>query len=83
MPGEDIVCVVDEDKSPSPNKLSPTDQLYVKVPSESIRLVLSKDIVPSESHITVLSTVKSAVIKSTLIFCIRLSEDIHSPDGLV
>ena len=57
------MCVVDE--SPSPSEIPPTVQLYVKVPSVSIRLVLSKDITPSESHITVLSTVKSGSIKST------------------
>ena len=54
MPGEEILCVVDKDASGAPNKLAPTVQLYVKTPSSPITLLLSKDIAPSESHITVL-----------------------------
>ena len=75
--------MVEEDRSS--NELSPTVQLYVKVElsSSTIILLLSNDIVPSESHITVLSTVKSAVIKSTLTNIVVSKTETHSPDGSV
>ena len=75
--------MVEEDRSS--NELSPTVQLYVKVElsSSSIILLLSNDIVPSESHINALSTVKSAVIKSTLTFIVVSKLTTHPPDGSV